>query len=242
MAMPPSDVKPSALVAMLTEAPFSSREVCFPRQGMPRVRLRVLESAEQVRADIAASLTVERRYKEVRPEMASFLRLEDAKGSALSAEILFRSCYMADPVPGSDPPQYVKCFSSAAQVEELLTTGEIAQLMAEWVATQNRLLGNETVLRTEAEVTAWSELLKEGLRAYPFLPTDSQARGELACLLSARLSSVLTLVEDCPSETLPTRLASLRETWASGTPVSIGQLAPSDRSTEVTAIRDALTR
>ena len=239
---PPTDLKPSALVALLCEQPFSSMVVPFPRAGFPDVRLRTLESLEQSQADVAATRTVERRYSGLKAEMLPYLAVDNAKGNTYAAEILARACYERDPVAGSDPPEYRRVFESGEQVEKLLTTGQIAQLMAEWVTVQNRLAGSEDVVcRSEAEVTAWVERLKEGLRGYPFLPIDSQARGELACLLSQRVSSVCQLAAESTPEQLPTRLASLLAGWESATDCFTGQRANCDLSTEAAAVRRGLS-
>lgn len=242
MPLPPSDLTPAQLVAKLAELPFTSEVVGFPRASIPEVRLRVLESIEQAQAEVAASKSVARRYQGIPAEMLQILGLSDCKGSAFAAEILSRACYHKDPVEGSDPPEYRKLFASGDEVERLLTTGEIAQLMSEWLVVQSRMAGDESVFKSQAEVTAWVERLREGLRSYPFSPTDWRTRGELACMLSERLQSVRALLTESTPEELPTRLAALFTDWDSGTPCSFGLPADCVRSVSVDAVLSGISR
>lgn len=242
MPLPPPDLTAAQLVAKLVELPFTSEVVPFPRTMMPEVRLRVLESVEQSQAELAATKTIALRYQGIPAEMLGALGVGDTKGSAYAAEILARACYSRDPIEGSDPPEYAKLFRSGSEVEKSLTTGEISQLMSEWLMVQARMAGDESVLKSQADVTAWTERLKEGLRGYPFLPTDSRTRGELVCLLSERLQSVRQLLTESTPEDLPTRLAAQFTEWDSGTRCSFGQLVDSDRSTSVSAIKASIER
>lgn len=242
MSKPPSDLTPAQLVAKLVELPFTSEVVAFPRPGVPEVRLRVLESIEQAQAELEATKAVARMFGDIKPEMLGVLGVGDCKGSKFAAEIVARACYLRDPIEGSDPPQYRRMFASGAEVEASLTTGEIAHIMSEWLIVQSRMAGDESTMKSQSDVSAWVERLREGLRSYPFLPTDSRTRGELACILSERLQSVRALLTESTPEQLPTQLAALFNDWDSATPCSFGPLAGSDRSASVDAVLTGISR
>jgi hypothetical protein len=239
MAMPPTDLPADELVLRLAEAPFTSEVVDFPRRGadgnpIGRLRLKVLSARDVQTCKHAAQRSVGKRFLDLK-EVAGYLGLQDSTGSETSCEVLAKSCLSVEPGPDG---KHRQIWRSGDAVAEALTSAEIAHLFALWVQAQNRFAGDERTL-TEAEVTAWVERLKDGLALLPFLGIDSQLRDRLLCLLAERLSTVSLLVSSQPEE-LPTRLASLLETWSTATTCCSEQRA-SGSASELDAIKSALT-
>jgi len=215
------------LVLKLTEAPFTSEVVPFPRKGLGNVRIRVLEYAEQSAARFEAMRDVGARFKDLK-DVVEHLGVTDVTGSEVSVAIVARCCYAVDPIGASDPPQYRLLFKSAQHAASLLYTDEIAALYATWVDVQNRYAGSERVVTTEAEATAWLSRLQEGLESLPLLPPSSLMRGELLCIAAQRLAQV-SRMRTLPASELGERLASLFASWDSDTTCFSAQPADSGR-------------
>lgn len=232
MALPPSDIPPSELVAKLLQVPFTSEEVDFPRNGADgepvcSIWLRVLSAKETQEAANRARKSVGKRYQELK-DIAGYLGIMDPIGNETACETLAAATF-------TDPDCRNRAFTSGSEVADLLTTDEIASLYASWLQVQGRFAGDE--MMTEAEVTAWVERLKEGLHRLPFSRLSSRNRDQLLQCLAQR-SYTLSRLEKCPPERLPTLVASIAETWRSDTTWSSEPLAS---STTHAAIVDALS-
>lgn len=204
---------PTELVAKLTQRPFTFEEHPFPRldpdTGEPvcQVGLRLLEQLAIQQCRTRALLAVQ---KDLGSDFAKVHGAENLYEDRVVVETLCAAMVHVD-VEG-----HPQIFKDGVELAKALLPCEITELYQAWAEMQVRYMASEGDVQSEKHYTETFEMLKEGLRSYPFLPKRySDVADHLLCA-SERVSSIYAL-KDCPSETWQTRLESLFKKWDSDT-------------------------
>jgi hypothetical protein len=235
MARPPTDIEPSALFLKLTERPWPTEVVPYPRDEQDcdehSVRIRVLLDEEIEGKKIEARRWVQKTHKMTDAELDSDVG-QRMVSDRVAKEILAMAVLDVKPIPGSEEhkgyPIYPRVFINADALGKV-PPREISVLWGMWNLVQNRIGPNEDNMSSDEEVEHWVKVLTEGGRPFGFFLLDLPQQEALVSRLVSLADQLLVLLNS-PQEDWQNNLESIRDSWDSGTSYSTSPVANSTLS------------
>lgn len=189
MSLPPNDIPPHELWALITQLPRPYRTIDFPRNGadgkpIGQLAIRVLTQEEQILAAAEAERFTKKAIKDLPKGDEAKTGYDSVYQNTAAVEVLFAACRQKD-----DPDKAF--FPSREALRRFLTPDEVGVLMVSYYTVQSEI-GPIVAHLSEEELDAWIKRLAEGGSRFPLDLLSWDAAKDLAFSLACRLYKLTT--------------------------------------------------